>query len=129
MYKIYSLLIIILFSCSTRINYLGTSEPPTKHVDVFVDASAIKKPYTIMGKGYQGLSTTMEVMQQKAINLAMEKGADAVLFQDYFITDEPATAYDIAKTDSTGKTLSAKRRNETSSVVSSRINILFLKYN
>ena len=128
--KIYTpLLAIFIFSCATRLNYLGSSLKPTTHVDVFVDAAAIKRSYTIIGKGYQESTlVSKERMQEQAISKAMEKGADAVLFQDYFITDDK-TAYAVTKPDSSGKTLTAQNNKPSSSIVSSQISILFLKYN
>lgn len=130
MKKIYPLAFIILFaSCNTRLYYMGISSTPTSKVDVFVDASAIEKPYTIMGKGYQESSlVTKEKLQEQAIRKAREKGADAVLFQDYFLTSEGTHAYGLSIPDSSGRTITALPKNSTEAVLSSRINILFLKY-
>ena len=131
MNQFYSLLLsCFLFSCATRFSYMGTSSTPTTHVDVFVDASAIRQPYTIIGKGYQeSVSVNKEILQEKAIMKAKEKGADAVLFQDYFLTGNETSAYSISKSDSSGKTLTVNRKNASSAVVNSEITILFLKYN
>lgn len=129
MIKIYtSLLATLLFSCSTRLNYLGTSSTPTKKVDVYVDPSAIKRPYTIMGKGYQESNIiSKERMQEQAVMKAKEKGADAVLFVDYFITDNEVYSYSMLHPDSTGKALKMNNRSP-SAVVNSQVSILFLKY-
>ena len=59
--------------------YLGNSYAPTSKVDVYVDANAIKKPYTIIGKGFidpsiHGLSS-LERMQENVVDKAKEKGA------------------------------------------------------
>jgi hypothetical protein len=123
-----SVVATLLFSCATRLNYLGSSLQPTNHVDVFVDAAAIRKTYTIIGKGYLESSiVSKERMQEQAIQKAMEKGADAVLFQDYFITDE-TSAYSISKPDSSGKSINLHRNKPASAVVNSQVSILFLKY-
>jgi hypothetical protein len=131
MARYYTLLFsIVLASCGTRINYLGNSSTPTRNVDVYVDASSIKKPYTIIGKGY--INTVrdfynLKKLQHKATELAKEKGADAILFQDYFITEDRANVYK-TNTDSIGNRLiGVKSATVTPSVISSR-NILFLKY-
>src|SRR5215203_4572107 len=97
-----------VFSCSTKINYVGRSLSPSKKVDVYVDPSAIKRAYTIVGKGYidfAGIRTegNMEKVQEIAIKKAREKGVDAILFQDYYVTNDGNTIYSVTKTDSVGK--------------------------
>ena len=76
--------LVVLFSCGTRIDYVGKSATPTQKVEVFVDPSAIKKAYTVIGKAYvtYGVGFRMETLQRQALQKAKEKGADAVLFQD-----------------------------------------------
>ena len=131
MFKYYSVISISfsLLSCGTHLKYLGKTTSPTQAVDVYVDASSIKKPYTIVGKAYieAFMRYNIEKVQKKAVVLAKEKGADAILFQDYFVTENNATVYNISKTDSTGGHLTATK-NSASPVVSSTQNILFLKY-
>ena len=132
MYKIYTLIAAsFLFSCGMRMNYLGTSSSPTENVDVFVDPGAIKKPYTIVGKGYaEGIFISKkgyEIMQKKAIRKAKEKGADAILFQDHYIIDNNMGMQSITRTDSTGYSLIQNSR--VSPVISSKPEIFFLKYN
>ena len=134
MYKIYLLILVsFLFSCGMRLNYLGTSSSPTENVDVYVDQNAIKKSYTIVGKGYvEGISVSkksIEIMQKKAIRKAKEKGADAILFQDHYIIDNNPAIAGIARTDSTGSALINIQNTRVSPVVSSKTDILFLKYN
>jgi len=133
MNKIYTLVFIsCLFSCGMRMNYLGTASSPTENVDIYVDPAAIKKPYTIVGKGYaEGISilkNSYEIMQKKAIRKAMEKGADAILFQDhYFIENNGIQGY--TRTDTTGSSLVNFQNTNLSPVVSSKPEIFFLKYN
>jgi hypothetical protein len=119
---------ILLFSCSTRINYLGSSNAPTQKVDVFVDPSAIRKPYTIMGKGYVNFSVyakkSIERSQEKALVLAREKGADAILFQDQYFLQQNPTIVSTVRTDS----LKLTTTQPAGQVVASRIDVLFLKY-
>jgi hypothetical protein len=74
---LYSLLVATTFfgSCGVRINYLGSSLAPTEHVDVYVEASAIKKPYTIIGKGYPLHFTynALTKLQKKVVETARKK--------------------------------------------------------
>jgi hypothetical protein len=134
MIKCYTLLLIAFYSCGARLNYLGNSFTPSKNVDVYVDASSIKRPYTIMGKGYMeygyGLYTKskIEKMQEKAVEKAREKGADAILFQEYFIKENGASIQTVSKTDSVGKGLVTVQTGTVGPVISSRRDILFLKY-
>lgn len=132
MIKRYSLLLSIsLSSCfAPALNYLGSSYTPTKDVDVYVDISAIKKPYTVMGKSYfdmRGL-ITLEQVQQAAIKKAKQKGADAILFRDYFI-QEGASVQTVTKSDSIGGSSVRVRTTTAAPVETTRLDILFLKYN
>jgi hypothetical protein len=125
-------LVSLLFSScfSTRVDYLGNSFTPTRSVDVYVDAAAIRKPYTVIGKGYVNDHayniTPLERIQENVVEKAKEKGADAVLFQEYLYLSDGSTSTTTARTDSTGRTMV---RNTTSGpVINSRREILFLKY-
>lgn len=133
MIKFYPLFLLIAFSsCRARLNYLGGSFTPTKNVDVYVDASAIKRPYTIVGKGYMEynyfVKSKVDKMQAKAIQKAQSKGADAVLFQDYIVKRDGTSVQTVTKTDSVGKGLVTVQTGTIGPVISSGTNILFLKY-
>jgi hypothetical protein len=88
MKNFYLIGLLFLFSCSTRINYVGSRQAPTNQVEVFVDQLAIKKNYDIIGQGFVnwGLWTDEttrrreEILQEKVIEKAKKIGADAVLF-------------------------------------------------
>ena len=135
MVKYYTLLLILFSSCGSRLNYLGSSYSPSRNVDVYVDASSIKRPYTIIGKGYMEYGygfygkSKIERMQEKAIRKAREKGADAILFNDYYIKEDGASIHSVTKTDSVGKGLVTVQSGSVGPVISSRRDILFLKYN
>jgi hypothetical protein len=131
MIRIYPVLLaILLSSCfAPALNYLGSSYTPTKDVDVYVDASAIKKQYTIMGKSYyemRGL-ITLEAIQQAAIKKAKQQGADAILFRDYFI-QEGASIQTVTKSDSIGGSSVRVRTTTSAPIETTRLDILFLKY-
>jgi hypothetical protein len=122
-------------SCAVRINYLGSTSAPTDNVDVYVDASAIKKPYTIIGKGYPNytgygrMMTSTDKLQQKVVEVARKKGADAVLFQDYHVQHEGTNIYSISKTDSVGKGVVTTTTGAIAPIVTTGRNIFFLRYN
>ena len=133
MNKFYSLLLIAIYSCGSHMNYLGSSYAPSKNVDVYVDNAAIKRPYTIIGKGYMEYGYTLtnkriDKMQAKAIEKAKAKGADAILFQDYYFKENGASINTVTKADSVGKSLLTVQTGNISPVISSRTDILFLKY-
>ena len=101
-----SLVVFVFSSCGVSVNYLGTSFNETDHVDVYVDLAAIKKGYAVIGKGYEkiGIHTRngIEKLQMKAIQKAKQKGADAVLFQDYHVL-QTGTAISTSKIDTVNK--------------------------
>jgi hypothetical protein len=105
MFKIYSFFLIISFtSCIPKINYLGNSYAATKEPDFFVDEKSIDRPYKIVGKGYPERfgSLMLETLQRKAIRKAQDKGADAVLVQDYYVVNTVASLNSIYR-DTSGK--------------------------
>lgn len=133
MFKIYSTLMlsVVLCSCySAQVHYIGSSFKPTKKVDVFVDASAIKKPYTIIGKGYVSThyERASERMQDNAVYKAKEKGADAVLFLDVLILNDGSVVSGISRTDSVGRSSVTVSRAAINPSITSKKEILFLKY-
>ncbi|HWJ91949.1 MAG TPA: hypothetical protein VNR87_12600 [Flavisolibacter sp.] len=133
MTKIYTTLLFssVLFSCGLHINYLGTTSAPTQKVDVFVDPAAIKRPFTVVGKGYadRAFGDNTKNLQPKAVRMAMEKGADAILFQDLYVTEDKSTVYtSVRKTDSSGRSSVLLRNSSSSPIVNSKVDILFLKY-
>lgn len=129
MLKIYTFMaaaMLLFSSCGFRIGYLGNSSSPTSKVDVYVDPSSIKRPYTVMGKGYVertiGTEGSAERIQAKALKKAREKGADAILFEDYFLVP-PAASVASTRIDSVRTSVS-----HSGTVLASGRNILFLKY-
>jgi hypothetical protein len=134
MYKIYiPLFVILLFSCSIKIRYIGKSLPPTKSIDVFISEKSIKRPFEYIGKGYIGgfgFIKNQNTIQRKAEHLAREKGADAVLIIDYYIPNTGGTNItSVFRTDSIGRGAVTTGNTSISPTTSSGYNILFLKYN
>ncbi|MES2882567.1 MAG: hypothetical protein V4676_10490 [Bacteroidota bacterium] len=134
MKKIYTTaaLLSVLSSCGVSIAYLGNQYEKTSKVDVFVDGSAIKKPFTIIGKGYEdqrvGYGYAIEKVQEEAIKKAKEKGADAILFQDYYLS-QPGYGYtSVTTADSIQRRVITTTSSQSKPIVSSGRTILFLKY-
>ncbi len=134
MQKIYFTLFfaILISSCGVSLNYLGNSLDKTSHVDVYVDPASIKKNYSVIGKGYEKLSyfsrNGIEKLQVKAIKKAKQKGADAVLFQDYYLIQPGMSINTTTKVDTVSKGVITISNTNASPVFSSGRNILFLKY-
>jgi iron uptake system EfeUOB component EfeO/EfeM len=139
MQKIYiSCIILIPFtSCFTRLNfyYVGDKSRPTEKVDVFVDASAIKKEYTIIGKGYSEIiyNWKQKLHSEKILTSAIEKakqnGADAVFFKETFIYTQGTNINTHGRIDSVGKAVVTASSTTISPTVGYFHNeILFLKY-
>ena len=126
---------VVFTSCFTRINYLGSSSAPTQQVDVYVEASAIKRPFTIVGKGYpesagysQWLNKT-DKLQKKVVKIAKKKGADAVLFQDHYVQHGGTNVYSVTRTDTLHKAVVTTTSGSVSPIAGIAREILFLKYN
>ena len=83
-----------------------------------------------MGKGFVStpLHRASERIQENAVYKAKEKGADAVLFLDLMILNDGSTLSGIATSDSIGKSSVTISRAPVSPVVTTRKEILFLKY-
>lgn len=133
MQKIYffSFIILLFSSCSPAINYIGSTNAPTSHVDVFVNDATIKKNYDIVGKGYVHEITfnkRIEKIQKRAIEKAMNKGADAVLIQDYYVPNTGTSINTTMRSDSLNKGLITVGNTTVQSTGSSGFNIYFLKY-
>lgn len=125
------LLPVLFISCSRVIQpvrYMGSSYPPSeKEIDVFVDPSAIRRPYIIMGKGYlTSAFTSPERIQHHAVEQARKHGADAVLFLDNIYYSEQTAIRTTNTFDTTGR----KTRSSTIAgpVISREREIQFLKY-
>jgi hypothetical protein len=126
-----ALFLFSVSSCATRLHYIGNSFPASQSVDLYVDPSAIAKPYIIVGKGYikEGIGSPNYIkrIQPLAINKAKQKGADAVLIQDYYA---PATAdlHTVLRTDSVGRGTVTVGNTTVQPAGIQNFTVLFLKY-
>lgn len=123
-------LLVFLTSCASGIRYVGSSYMETSDVDVFVDESAVKQSYDIVGKGYvrNNNLANPERIQKKAINKAKEKGADAILLKDYYVPAVATALQTNSRQDSSGRTLTTNTNAAIPVATSSEIVGLFLKY-
>ena len=124
--------LLSLSSCDVYIQYIGSSYTPTKKVDFYVDRSAIKKPYTIIGKAYVSsefnLEPREEYLQTALEKKALEKGADAILFEEYYLTESGYSIETVTQRDSINKGIRTTRTTTSTPVNNVRRDIFFLKY-
>lgn len=74
--------LILVVSCAPTVNYIGKNYNPTENIDVFLDTNDVKKNYEVIGKvdGISGiLGSSYQDIQDKIVQKAKEKGADAVI--------------------------------------------------
>jgi membrane-bound inhibitor of C-type lysozyme len=71
---------ISILSCTTT-DYIGKTYSKTNRVEIFFSSDEIKREYEVMGqiKAEAPEAVKFEVMEQKLVKDAMEKGADAIL--------------------------------------------------
>ncbi len=124
--------LLLFSSCGPMVSYVGSSYAPTEQVDVYVDASAIKKNYTIVGRGHLNVPVgatfynNYEKLQKQAVARARKHGANAVLFLDrIFIATQTGV-------NSTYQYDTAGRRTHSSTIIGpvthSQLEIHFLRY-
>jgi hypothetical protein len=127
----FSFSLFFFSACSPVIKYIGSTNTPTSHIDIFVDRDAIKKNYDIVGKGYvHGLAINKQIekLQDKVIEKAKKKGSDAVLIQDYYVPNTGAIINTSSRTDSISKGLLTIGISSVHTTGTSGYNIFFLKY-
>lgn len=124
------LVIPLLFSCAQS-NYVGKTYPPTTNVDLFLEEQSITRQYELMGHiivdGSDIISA--EKLQEKMVEEAKNKGADAVLILglEEILTESATTTSGTSSKDEKGD----KRYQERTYTSTSKQKILkadFLKY-
>lgn len=134
MKKIYLLFLsVIIFGCSTRVQYVGKSYRPNVDPEVFVAESEIKKPYSIIGRGYikvgvPAYGINWNRVQKNAIKKGWQHGADAVLIVQKSGVSPLPSFQTYGSLDSAGTGLQTFSRTEAYYPVSTWHDILFLKY-
>jgi hypothetical protein len=76
---------ILFISCQPRLQYIGTSYPPTEYVRLFFNKQDIPCEYTIIGKvaGIQQIEIFSTDFQPILLKKARNSGADAVLVNQF----------------------------------------------
>ena len=129
--------LLLLTSCFPKVyvHYVGAKNTETEKIEIFVDESAIKKDYTIIGKGYAEIDNNWQqkLYKEKIVDAAVAKakknGADAILFKEILLLNPGADKYLSPYADSIRNSL-IKRTNTPSSLTAGYFHdeILFLKY-
>jgi hypothetical protein len=103
----------LMASCTTT-DYLGKTYPPTRHVDVFFSPQDVKRAYEVMGeiRAEGDDIVSYEAMQQKLVQEAMRKGADAILIEKLDMTETGYTTVE-------NKTKEQQKRKTSSSTATS----------
>lgn len=88
MKKLFAIFTVLLFfSCTPRISYLGESYGPTSNVDVFYDEGDIQRDYTVMGlisaDTVDRLPQSTEKIRDAMIQKAKDQGADAIILLNF----------------------------------------------
>ena len=134
MKKLYIFLLpFFILSCGTRIQYIGKSYQPVGDPEVYVAESEIKKPYSIIGRGYIKVGVSYyginwNQVQKKAIKTGWLHGADAVLIVQRNAVSPLPAIQTYSSIDSVGRGLESFSRTEAYYPSSTWHDILFLKY-
>jgi len=126
--QLFGILIIGLLSACAP-SYFGKTYSATQNVDIYLDAADVKKEHTTMGttsfdQGFRSL----DVAQQKVIEMGKAKGADGVIMK---LTEE------VASTQQSGLGVVSKKKKKdiittsssTTDVKKNKITATFIKYN
>ena len=105
----------LMASCTTT-DYLGKTYPPTQHVDVFYSPQDVQRPYEVMGeiRAEADDIVSYDTMQQKLMQEAMQKGADAILIEKLDTTETGYTTVE-NRTAERARRQERQRRNTASS--------------
>ncbi len=79
--SVFMLVTLLVFGCAS-VNYIGNTDAPTTSVDLYFSAEAITQEYTVLGHAIGSIpmeSPDSEEIRAKLIEVAMLKGADAIL--------------------------------------------------
>lgn len=85
-------LCVCIAGCTTT-DYIGKTYPPTPHVDVFFSSHDVTHAYEVMGqiRAEGDDIVSYDSMQQKLVQEAMQKGADAILIEQVETTETGST--------------------------------------
>ncbi len=80
--------VLALVSCGSPYKYIGKSYAPTPQAEMFFREADVPEPFELMGKLEVELpdSKSTEKIQNKVMQIAATKGADAVLIDNFDFT-------------------------------------------
>jgi len=120
----------LLTGCTTT-DYLGKTYPPTQHVDVFYSPHDVTRAYEVMGeiRAEGDDIVSYASMQQKLIQEAMQKGADAILIETLDTIETGSTTVENRTRDQHKRRASSSTAISTTSIEKDRlITAKLLKY-
>jgi hypothetical protein len=120
----------LLAGCTTT-DYLGKTYAPTQHVDVFFSPQDVKRAYEVMGeiRAEGDDIVSYESMQQKLVQEAMQKGADALLIEKLDMTETGDTTVENKTREQHKRRTSSSTAVSTTSIEKDRlITAKLLKY-
>ena len=120
----------LLAGCTTT-DYLGKTYAPTQHVDVFFSPQDVKRAYEVMGeiRAEGDDIVSYESMQQKLVQEAMQKGADALLIEKLDMTETGYTTVENKTREQHQRRTSSSTAVSTTSIEKDRlITAKLLKY-
>ena len=87
---LFSALIILFSSCGRTIHYLGDFYTPKDEVEVFYDTNDVPYEFKVIGQMTHDkfINYNLETIKTEMIKKASLNGADAIVFQDFFVTRE-----------------------------------------
>ena len=128
-FSLLALAVLLTVSC-TKIDYVGKSYAPTDEVDIYFSLDDIKGEYEVMGHLTATASefTRSEKMQEKIIEKAREKGADAVVILglDHYVKDGGSSWSETTEVDGNKTTTSGSQSSNTEEM--KEITARFIKY-
>jgi hypothetical protein len=84
-------LVLLLLSACTTFDYVGRSYTPTVQVDLYLDPTDIDRPYEVMDMAQVKAPSNFEKLQERTLQEARQKGADAVLVE--FMDEEVSETF------------------------------------
>ncbi len=133
--KLSIIVLIAMLSVScTKIDYVGKSYGPTSNVDIYFSFDDVKGSYEVMGHltATAGTFVSSEKMQEKILEKAREKGADAVVILglDHYVKGSGSSWTETTDTKDTGSGTRTTTTGSTSSNTEEmkEITAKFLKY-
>lgn len=74
------------------LTYDGDVSPPTAHIDVFFDASAIEQDFTTMGTLAGESRGSLAALESELAEAGMKRGADAIVIDGMSVADAQSVA-------------------------------------